>query len=80
MQNFALEIDQYYYDAIVVHFTTFHKAEELLHPTVREKIYVLIEEKFPIHFAVLKSLIFTPRNHQPKIDKNPFTPRNSNTS
>ena len=65
VQNIALQIDQCYYDAIVVHFTTFHKAEELVHPTVRAKIYALIQEKFPIHFAVLESLIFTRRNHEP---------------
>jgi len=65
LQNFAYETNVLYEDAWHEHYKDFQPNTRLLSELVADRIFDSIKEQFPLHFLVLKSLIFPKYTHQP---------------
>jgi hypothetical protein len=58
-------VDKHYYDAFVVHYSDFQRNAPLMDRAILIEFNQMIERTFPIHYSVLKSIIFGKRSHEP---------------
>jgi hypothetical protein len=63
LQHFAYVVDQIYKNKFYEHYTSFNNLDHLLDPEISDKLYTEIERGFPMHFMVIKSLIFGSEAH-----------------
>jgi hypothetical protein len=69
LQHFAHVVDAIYKREFYDHYTTFKSLDRLLGPEISERLFSEIERGFPMHFMVIKSLIFGVQAHFPSRQK-----------
>ena len=69
LETFAYKVNREYQNALINHYSGFQANDRLLNEDNHLQVYELVEQMFPLHFCVLKSLIFSKRAHQPKRSK-----------
>ena len=70
LTSFAYRTNREYNNALRAHYAGFQPNTRLLDESIHERIYSSIEESFPLHFSVLRSLIFLEQAHKPLRRKN----------
>eukprot|EP00984_Skeletonema_dohrnii_P002680 scaffold926_cov75-Skeletonema_dohrnii-CCMP3373.AAC.3 len=65
LSTFCFNVDRIYAEAFRYRKTHFHTHSRLLDVKCFDEIFVMIEVAFPVHLEMLKSIVFSRRNHQP---------------